>query len=132
MENKDKSLENFDQLDENELALVLNQIGRRMLVLRSDVPDSAFWYGVLMRVNKWLATQPFVNDAEKQLLVNPPSNVSGRVRAIKSMRERSGRNMYSCMAVVDKWIKENLDLVHDSVRASYLANDKNRREAGVA
>lgn len=123
----DKLLENFDQLDENQLALVLNQVGRRMLNLRFDSPDSTFWYGVLMRVNKWLSTQPSVNEAEKQLLFNPPTNVSGRIRAIKSMRDRSGRNMTACMHVIDKWIGENINTVHESVKVSYLSSEKNRR-----
>lgn len=126
-----KLFETFDRLDENGLALVLHQVGRRLLVLRCTTPDASFWYSVLMRVNKWLASEPIVNDAEKALLLNPPANVSGRVRAIRSMRERTGANMSACKEIIDDWIKENLSLVHDSVRSSWLSSDKNRKEAGV-
>ena len=128
----DKLFESFDQLDENELMLVLNQVGRRMLVLRCESPDSSFWYSVIMRVAKWLSTEPTVNEAEKQVLLSPPTNVSGRMRAIRSMRERSGRNLTACKDVVDKWIKDNLAMVHESVRESFLSSDKNRKEAYVS
>ncbi len=129
--NVDKLFETFDKLDENELTLVLNQVGRRMLILRASAPDSSFWYSILMRVNKWLATEPIVNEDEKKLLINEqPSNLNGRTRAIKNMRERSGRNMSACMAVVDKWISDNIDLVHESVRTSYL-NKINKKNSNV-
>ena len=121
----------FDKLDENELTLVINQVARRMIILRATTPDSAFWYGVLMRVNKWLSTEPIVNEKEKELLLNPPTNVSGRTRAVKSMRERTGANMAACMEIVDAWIKDNLSRVHDSVKSSFLSSAKNRKEAGL-
>lgn len=124
-----KMFESFDKLDENELALVLNQVARRMLVLRVSTPDASFWYGVLMRVGKWLQTEPFVNEAEKKFLVDPPFDngrpVSGRVKAIKSMRERSGAQMSACKEIIDVWIKENFDIVHPSVKESWLCNKKN-------
>lgn len=125
-------MEHFDKLDENELAMVINQISRRMAVLRCTSPDIAFWHGVLMRVCKWLATEPVVNESEKKLLIDPPTNVSGRTRAVKNMRERSGMNMSTCMGIIDAFIHDNLDKVHATVRASYLSNDKNRRAHGIA
>lgn len=123
----DKLFESFNQLDENELTLVINQVARRMMMLRYDTPDSSFWFGVLMRVSKWLAADPRINETEKDMLLSPPATLSGhspthgRVRAIKNMRDRSGRNMTACMAVIDGWIKDNFDSVDESVKTSYLA-----------
>lgn len=124
-----KLFESFDKLDENELTLVINQVARRMIMLRASTPDSTFWYGVLMRVNKWLKTDPHVNEAEKAHLLAPPGSLNGRTRAIKSMRERSGANMAACMDIVDKWILENLHAVDPVVRASFLSNAKNAEAA---
>lgn len=123
---------NFDKLDENELRLVINQVARRMMILRATTPDAAFWYGVLMRVNKWLSTTPEVNDEEKELLINPPTAISGRARAMKNMRERSGMQLSACKDIVDAWIKDNIDKVHTSVKASFYTSEKNRKEANVS
>jgi len=92
-----KMFESFDTLDENELMLILNQVGRRMLVLRCETPDASFWYGVLMRVSKWLSTEPIVQ-------------------------------LHACKEIVDAWIRDNLGLVHDAVKESFLASEKNRKE----
>lgn len=119
----------FDALDENELNLVLNQVARRMLVLRAGVPDASLWYGVLMRVGKWLRTEPVLNDTEKNFLIDPPLDngkpISGRIRAIRNMRERSGGNLSACKEIIDAWIKDNFDAVHSSVRESWLCNKQN-------
>jgi hypothetical protein len=120
----DKLFESFDKLNENELAMVLQQVARRMLFLRCTTPDSGFWYDVLMRVGKWLNADPIVNDVEKAILHNPEPDTSGRVRAMRNMRERSGLQLSACKHIVDDWIKHNLDFVHHSVKESFL----NRKE----
>lgn len=125
-----KLFESFDKLDENQLALVLNQVARRMLFLRSTTPDTSFWYSVLMRVNKWLSTEPVVNEVEKRILIDPPFDdgkpISARTRAIRHMRERSGTQLSACMKIVDKWVGENIKFVHAAVRESWLSNTNNR------
>lgn len=122
---EENRFESFDKLDENELSLVLDQVARRMMMLRTSTPDAAFWYGVLRRVGKWLSTEPVVNEVEKNLLFSPPTNLNGRTRAIKSMRERSGANMAACIEIVDKWVLDHLDEVDAAVRNSFLSNTKN-------
>lgn len=126
-------LGSFDRLDENELNLVLNQVARRMLVLRAGVPDATFWFGVLMRVGRWLQTEPVVNEVEKEYLLNPKldngSPISGRVRAMKNMRERTGANLSACKEIVDLWIKDNIEIVHPSVKASWLCCKENMEKA---
>jgi len=128
----DKMFETFDKLDENELTIVINQVARRMMLLRCTTPDVAFWYEVLMRVNRWLSTDPAINDNEKNLLVSPPTGVSGRAQATISMRKRSGMQLSACKNIIDAWIKDNLALVHDSVRSSYFSSDKNRLAHNVS
>ena len=84
-----------------------------------------------MRVSKWLSTSPTLNSAEKLLLIAPPVGVHGRIRAIKEMRDRSGRNLMPCMTVVDDWISKHLDDVHESVKTSYFENAKNRERTSA-
>jgi hypothetical protein len=124
-----KMFETFDKLDENELTLIINQVARRMMTLRCATPDTAFWYSVLLRVSKWLATTPFVDETEKKFLINPPfdgeTRLSGRVQAMKHMRERSGAQLSACKEIIDVWIKDNLSSVHPTVSASWLSNNKN-------
>lgn len=114
--------QNFDQLDENQLVMVLNQVARRMLILRQDTLDSPFWYSVIMRVSKWLTTAPVMTETEKQLLINPPETSTGRMKAIRSMRARTGSNITVCRDIIDDWIKNNINIVHNSVRVNYLAS----------
>lgn len=120
----DLSLETFDNLDEDQLRLVINQVARRMLILRCTTPDVAFWHSALMRVNKWLGSTPAVNEIEEKYLTSPAENTSGRVRAIRHMRERSGMQMAAVKEIIDAWIKENLSIVHESVKNSYLTGIK--------
>jgi len=127
-----KISETFDELDENELAIVLTQVARRMSVLRCTTPDMLFWHSVIMRVNKWLSTEPVLNHVEKEFLLSPPANTSGRLRAMRSMRDRSGMQINACKEVIDAWIKINIELVHDSVRASYFCNENNRKAHGLS
>lgn len=127
-----KMFETFDKLDENECALVINQVARRMMVLRCNVPDASFWYSTLLRIARWLSTTPTINEVEKEMLIDPPfveeKRTSGRVQAMKHMRERSGTQLSACMKIVDAWVENNLEVVHPIVKASWLSTQKNRLE----
>lgn len=124
-----KLLETFDNFDENDLSMVLKQVARRMMVLRARTEDSTFWFGVLLRVSKWLSQTPVVNTVEQELLIDPPfadnKRMSGRMQAIKHMRERSGMQLTACMHIVDAWVKDNFERVHETVRASWLSCKEN-------
>ena len=118
----------LNSFDENQLGMLLHQIGRRMLILRATTPDSAFWYSVLMRVNKWLSTTPILDDEEKTLLCTEPGpGVSQRIRAVRHLRDRTGMRLHACLDLVDDWISNNMNSVHESVKASYISYRENKK-----
>src|SRR5438045_1102803 len=102
------SAKTFEAMDERDLALVLTQVNRRMLMLRAGVPDTVFWYSVLARICKLLSASPTLTTSEKNLLSNPPKDVNARIQVIKRLRERSGARLYACRDIVDEWMKLNL------------------------
>lgn len=114
----------FEAFGENELTAILHQVAKRMMVLRSRTPDALFWFNVLMRVNKWLSVAPVISENEKALLLTAPGTVSGRTKAIMSLRSRSGMRLYACKDIIDTFIKDNMDLVHPSVKEGYLTSHR--------
>jgi hypothetical protein len=121
----------FDKLDEEELAYILAQAGRRMAVLRCTTPDMPFWHTVLSRVCKWLSADPTLTEAEKKLLHNPPEKVSGRARSVMRLRDRTGMNMATCMKLIDTYIHDNIDTIHPTVKVSYFSREENRKAHGL-
>jgi hypothetical protein len=99
----------FDKMDESDLALILGQVARRILQLRQTSPDISFWFTITLRLSKWLNNLPRLNDVEKRFIIGPNQvGVNGRVRAIVTLRQRSGMRLQAAKAVVDKWISDNL------------------------
>lgn len=100
----------FDSFDESDLALILQQVGKRFLILRSAYPDSAFWFSIIQRVIKVLSSSPQLNDEEKNLILNPPENGNGNIKAIRSLRDRTGLRLRACKDIIDAWIEKTKEL----------------------
>ncbi len=104
----DTNEKSFDKFDEHDLSLVLQQVRRRLIMIRQDTPDAPFWFSTLVRVGKWLDNSPVLNPQEKNTILNPPDGLtSGRVRAIRMFRERTGMRLRACQDVVNKWMTDN-------------------------
>jgi hypothetical protein len=96
----------FDAFDENDLALVLTQVARRMLVLRKDTPDIGFWHSTIFRVSKFLGALPTLTEAEKNILL--VSNGTRKIDVIRSIRQRTGFRLRACSEMVKSWIAKNM------------------------
>lgn len=108
MDNEHMLHKTFDTYNEQDLALILKQVGLRMLVLRSDCKDTSFWYGVLMRVHKVLVNSADLTEEEQNLIRNPLPNTNGRIKATMAMRDRTGMQLKACHGIVSDWIKKNM------------------------
>lgn len=94
----------FNEMDIDELTIIINQVGRRILEIRQKAPNVVFWFGLVCRLSKWLNNEPHLNEAEKQLIIGPnPVQVNGRIRAIKHLRERTGMPLRHAATIVDEW-----------------------------
>lgn len=98
----------IDALDENDLIILLQQIGKRILVLRMNTPDAPFWFNVLLRITKWLSSEPTLNQEECDLIVNPPEGINGKVKAIIRFRARTGMRLHTARDVVEAWMTANI------------------------
>lgn len=98
----------FNEMDESDLALILDEIGKRMLIIRAGTPSAPFWFGVLCRISRWLNNAPSLNEAEKSLVRGPwPDGVNGKIRAMINLRVRTGIRLTHSKQIVEQWIKEN-------------------------
>jgi hypothetical protein len=105
----------FDAMDEADLALVIQQSARRLLTLRAEVPDTAFWFDTLQRITKMLNAVPTVNEKEKQLILHPAPGTNGRIRAVRNLRERTGMRLKAACEIVETWMKKhNLDVIKNA------------------
>lgn len=105
MDTGNKTFENFD---EHDLSIVLQQVRRRLTELRYETPDAMFWINALTRMSKWLAASPTLTEQEKEVIRNPPDGLTtGRIRAIKMLRERTGMRLRACQEIVNKWMTDN-------------------------
>lgn len=112
MENNDLIDITFDLLDEKDLSIILEQVSKRALKLRSNTPDSLFWINVLMRFNRWLLSAPTLNDEEKAILVAPTKEgVNAKLQVIKSLRQRSGMRLHACQEIVHTWMQTNAIII---------------------
>jgi len=97
----------LDGLDDKDLSYILLQVARRILVSRADSKDCSFWFFVLSRVAKWLDNPPVFTDEERLFLTNPPEGVNGKIRAIKSIRARTGMRLFEIKTLVETWMTDN-------------------------
>ena len=100
----------FDRMDVNCLEMVLYQVARRILEMRSDVPGSVFWSTTINRIGKWISSIPVLVDVEKDLVVS-----GNRMLAIKAFRARTGTRLMFARDVVDLWVLDNEELVNDEI-----------------
>ena len=103
----------FDQMDESELALVLDQVSRRIMNMRSERCDSFFWGITLNRIGRWVISSPALTMNEKKLIV-----CGKRIQAIRLLKERTGTKMSFARDIVDSWIFENEELVDENTYAA--------------
>jgi len=95
----------FDQMDEQDLAAVLNQVSRRMIVLNVGAPDADFWNNVITRVSKLLSAIPHLTPDEKLVLLSGHSNV--KINVIRSLRQRTGMRLNACKNIIENWMRLN-------------------------
>ena len=97
----------FSNLGEHDLAIVLQQVASRVLAIREKTPDIGFWVGTLLRIATILSESPILTSDEENLIRNPPMGVNGKMRAIQSLKSRTGMRLLACKDIVYAWIENN-------------------------
>lgn len=94
----------FEELDEKALGEVLCLAARRLLFLRQNVPDTGFWFNILIRTKQWITSDIELNEEEKNIL---KKDLGQKTKVIIEYRKRIGGQLGICSMVVNKWIEEN-------------------------
>jgi hypothetical protein len=98
----------FHLFDESDIALVLRQAAKRMVMIKQENPDIGFMYDTIMRFAKIIESGE-LNEEEKNHILNPSPDpkVSGRTQAILSLRRRTNMRFHAAVKIVDDWIQKN-------------------------